>query len=144
MRQSHSMTTNTPYWCFLLIFDTLKWEIWNPKILSKMKNFTCNIFAPRKKFWKCPMTLILFRGHRGHQLDSQEYFHHAVTTCSLCPARAPKTVWIFTKNNHLSLISNFPALNVSFQNSRKSLPDTKKSDFSAVSQSIRLISWKSG
>ena len=34
--------------------------------------------------------------------------------------------------------------NVSFQNGRKSLPDTKKSDFSAVSQSIRLISWKSG
>ena len=32
--------------------------------------------------------------------------------------------------------------NESFQNSRKSLPDTKKSDFSAVSQSIRLISWK--
>ena len=34
--------------------------------------------------------------------------------------------------------------NVGFQKSRKSLPDTKKSDFSAVSQSIRLISWKIG
>ena len=41
-------------------------------------------------------------------------------------------------------ISTKKPTNESFQNGRKSLPDTKKSDFSAVSQSIRLISWKSG
>ena len=98
--------TDVFYW--YLIPSNEKFEIQKFWVKWKILHVTSSL--REKKFWKCPMTLILFRGHRGHQLDSQEYFHHVVTTCSLCPARAPKTVWIFTKNRHLSLISNFLAL----------------------------------
>ena len=57
-----------------------------------------------------------------------------------------KFYWKYFRGKNFEARRNFDEkpTNVSFQNGRKSLPDTKKSDFSAVSQSIRLISWKSG
>ena len=57
-----------------------------------------------------------------------------------------KFFWKIFSGRNLDARKNFDEkpTNLTFQNSRKSLPDIKKSDFSAVSQSIRLMSWKSG